>query len=153
MYRRSSGLGAVWSADGTDFSYPWYCNLVGSWAQTGIPGSQVGVVAGFSDACLPPTQAQLTAMQKAQLAKIAAVNPAAAAASLAAGDVSASQYCTDHPDECANYNSLPQQGQTLVDYLVSQTGITPPGTSLGVPMWVWLAAAGVGVILIFGGRR
>lgn len=149
MYRRV-GLGAVWSADGTSFSFPWYCDVVGSWGNSGIPGSQVGILAGFSDACAPPTQAQLTAMQQAQLTKIAAVNPAAAQASIDAGNQAASAYCLANPQECANYNSVPQQGQTMLDYIWSQVSGNPGYTACSsdpTSLSCWLSQNSTTVII------
>lgn len=130
MYRRSVGFGAVISADGTDFSYPPQCSY--DWVSDPL-GIQY-LAAQFSSDCAPPTPAQLQAMQVAQLAKIAAVNPALAASGLQAGDAAAAGVAALDPSGAANYN------------LVSNLYNPPPVSATN---WLLIGGVAVAAVLLF----
>jgi len=124
------------SAD-SGVTYPWYCSFfpVGS-------------------ACQPPSQAQLQAMQQAQLAQIAAINPDLAAAGLQAGDQAVAAYLAQNPSEASDYYAAVNSpvlysvvGGTAANWL---NGIDP-STGLpvsGIPGWIWIAIAGLAALFL-----
>ena len=162
MAYRYVGLGAVMSADGTDFSYPSYC----SYSFATDPFGVMTLVSDLTDpACQPPTPAQLTAMQTAQLAKVAAVNPSAAAAGVVAGNVAVADLAKTDPNAADYYANLSSPtldallGPTATNWLngVNPTNIDPTTglpKSTSIPGWVWVAGIGaVGAAIFLGGRR
>lgn len=130
-YRR--GMGAVWSPDGTDFTFPWYCDVFSAWA-TG-------------EACTPPTPAQLADMQKKQLAKIAAVNPDLAAKGQAAGDAAVDALKRANPADAAAYQIVIDHptlaslfGSDIANYL---TGTDPNTGKPLAPGTQWMLYGGI----------
>lgn len=161
MYRRN-GLGAVWTADGTSFSYPDYCSY--SFARD--PFGFATLISDLSDdACQPPTPAQLNAMQRAQLSKIATVNPDAAASGAAAGDAAAAALAKTDPNARDYYayeqdplaETIVGPGATNWFYGIDPTNIDPntgkPKPSTKIPGWVWVAGAGLVALFVVKGLR
>ncbi len=156
MYRR--GLGAVWSADGTSFSYPSQCAYN---AVTDPLGLQM-LFAQFSSDCAPPTPAQLIAMQQAQLLKVAAVNPDLAAQGVAAGSAAAAALAKTDPNAADYYayqaNPLSEAilGPTATNWIygIDPTNINPnndqPNPTPSIPGWVWIAGVGLLALLVVG---
>lgn len=145
------GFGAVVSADGTDITYPWYCNF--------LPA----LISG--DECDPATQAQLTAMQTAQLAQVAAVNPALAAQGIAAGNSATAALMNSDPSDAAAYNAAVNSptlssifGTDITNWATGTNPNTNQPTNLGLGNINWWLVGGIGVaVLLFlhsgGGRR
>lgn len=132
MYRRR-GMGAVWSPDGTDFTFPGYCDY--------LPALFTG------DACMPPTPAQLADMQKKQLAKIAAVNPDLAAQGQAAGDAAVDALKRANPADAAAYQVAIDHptlaslfGSSIANYL---TGTDPDTGKPLAPGTQWMLYGGI----------
>lgn len=88
MFKRV-GLGAVWTEDGTSFSFPWYC----SFAPVGAD-------------CAVPTSSDIETMARAQLAQIAAVNPDLANAALSQGDAAVAALGQANPIDAASYDAV-----------------------------------------------
>lgn len=149
MAYKRVGLGAVVSPDGTDITYPWYCDFFGG-GFAELAGSE----------CAPATPAQLQAMQTAQLAKIAAVNPAAAAASITAGNAATAALANSDPADAAAYTAA-VNNPTLssifgTDAVNLASGVNPnTGASLtSIPTWLIVGGVAlVGAVIFLGGRR
>jgi len=148
VYRRSSGLGAVWNADGTDFSFPWYCDFIA----TAIAGAP----------CVPPTAEELAQMQRNQLAKIAAKNPDLAAAGQTLGDSAVAALARANAADAAAYQSSidsPVLSEWFgTDAATVLRGVDPK-TGQPNPSWLnWLMIGGAGLVgfvivkALIGGR-